>query len=92
MLTKEGHILLTDAYIKPRPCTHACSAPELLSGCPPSPSADCWNLGIMLYQMVAGKYPFFHDDASTIYHNPEHDGCHNFDIFKKLGQSHSKFS
>ena len=66
MLTREGHAVLTVAFIMHRSCKLACIAPELPSGCPPSPSADCWNLGIMIYQMVAGKYPFLHDDEQVL--------------------------
>lgn len=38
-------------------------APEILRGRTESdPKIDVWSLGVMLYSMIMGSYPFSHDD------------------------------
>ncbi|UYV74748.1 TRIB2 [Cordylochernes scorpioides] len=49
---------------------HGCPAyvsPELLEdGCYSGKAADCWSLGIMLYVMLVGRYPFHDADPPTV--------------------------
>jgi serine/threonine-protein kinase len=46
--TKTGIVLGTPAYL----------APEVITGEKPSPRSDVYALGIMLYEMLAGRLPF----------------------------------
>jgi len=43
-------------------------APEILNGQPITAQADIWALGVMLYEMVAGKRPFIADNMSALFH------------------------
>lgn len=52
-LTRQGQVLGTPAYL----------APELVAGRPAVPPADVYALGIMLYELLAGRRPF--DESST---------------------------
>ncbi|XP_026989673.1 tribbles homolog 1 [Tachysurus fulvidraco] len=52
--------------------THGCPAyvsPEILSGggSYSGKRADAWSLGIMLYTMLAGRYPFHDSDPATLF-------------------------
>ena len=33
-------------------------APEILAGNPYNEKVDCWSLGVMIYKMLSGEYPF----------------------------------
>jgi len=78
LLTTEGHVKLADfGMIKDNMINGArtntfCGtpsyiAPELLTGLPYDGSVDWWALGILLYQMMAGRSPFDHDDDDILF-------------------------
>ena len=55
-LTEEGVIVGTIAYL----------APEILQGQPASPSSDLYALGVMLYELAAGRPPFAGDNLLAV--------------------------
>ena len=55
-LTKEGHVLGTVPYM----------APEQLRGTPLDARSDLFALGVILYEMVAGRHPFSGDSSVEI--------------------------
>ena len=36
-------------------------APEILTESSYGPKKDCWALGIILYELLSGNIPFYHD-------------------------------
>lgn len=39
-----------------------CTAPEALQGNNYSPRMDVWSLGVLVFLMISGTYPFYSDD------------------------------
>ncbi|MGN6110943.1 MAG: protein kinase domain-containing protein [Kofleriaceae bacterium] len=70
MVARDGRVLLLDfglvADLGDEPTselagTRAYMAPELASGIAPEPAADWYAVGIMLYELLAGRLPFTGD-------------------------------
>ena len=54
--TRTGMSLGTPAYM----------APELLAGAPASPASDAWALGVMLFELLAGRRPHSADTLGAL--------------------------
>ncbi|KAJ3608948.1 hypothetical protein NHX12_023476 [Muraenolepis orangiensis] len=60
--------------------THGCPAyvsPEVLSGSAPysGKMADMWSLGVMLYTMLVGRYPFHDPDPAALFSKIRRGQC-----------------
>ncbi|XP_061615792.1 tribbles homolog 1 [Phyllopteryx taeniolatus] len=60
--------------------THGCPAyvsPEILSGAAPysGKMADMWSLGVVLYTMLAGRYPFHDADPAALFSKIRRGHC-----------------
>jgi serine/threonine protein kinase/tetratricopeptide (TPR) repeat protein len=55
LLSKPGHVIGTMPYM----------SPEQVQGQPLTPSSDIFSLGIVLYEMLAGKHPFRDKSAAV---------------------------
>ena len=83
LIDESGHILLTDFGVAKkmsaeRTATFAGTllycAPEVLKGEPHTDAIDWWGVGVMLFEMVAGRHPYnTGSDMSTIRLIVEHD-------------------
>ena len=41
-------------------------APEVLRGAPPSPASDIYALGVLLFRLIGGSYPYAADNLATL--------------------------
>ncbi len=62
-LTQAGSVMGTASYF----------SPEQAQGAQPDPRSDLYSLGIVLYEMVAGKPPFGGDNPVSIAYKQVHD-------------------
>ncbi|XP_028317302.1 tribbles homolog 1 [Gouania willdenowi] len=72
--------VLEDANDDSMSDTHGCPAyvsPEILSGATPysGKMADMWSLGVMLYTMLVGRYPFHDPDPATLFSKIRRGQC-----------------
>ena len=83
LLTAGGHIKLVNlgtAKVKIRNSTRTTTvcrtpaniSPEMLTGLPYGGSVDWWCLGILLFQMTAGRSPFDHQDDDILFNMIQH--------------------
>jgi serine/threonine protein kinase len=42
-------------------------APEILLGKPYTPAVDVWSIGVILYTLLIGSFPFANDDQQTLF-------------------------
>jgi serine/threonine-protein kinase len=62
-LTQAGSVMGTASYF----------SPEQAQGAQPDPRSDLYSLGIVMYEMVAGKPPFTGENAVSIAYKQVHD-------------------
>lgn len=55
--TEVGTMMGTPAYM----------SPEMIQGAEADPRSDVWALGIMLFELIAGRYPFDERDAPALF-------------------------
>jgi hypothetical protein len=68
-LTQTGMVLGTPSYL----------SPELLQGAKVDPRADMWAVGVILYEMLAGRRPFESKTTASLLHKIMHDPPPPFD-------------
>ncbi|MEZ5063471.1 MAG: serine/threonine-protein kinase [bacterium] len=56
MIEDGGRVVLMD--FAPGSATPLCAAPELLAGHPGTERADVWGIGVVLFHLATGEYPF----------------------------------
>jgi serum/glucocorticoid-regulated kinase 2 len=81
LMDKNGHVHLTDFGLSKEGVNDNFSgaetfcgtaeyvAPELLQQKPYGKAADWWSFGILLYEMIVGKTPFFSRNRSQMFHS-----------------------
>ena len=68
LLEDEGHEVAETELTRfgGRAMTLDCAAPEQITGSPVSIATDVWALGILLYELVAGRKPFRSDTRAAL--------------------------
>lgn len=78
LIDEEGHVRLTDFGLSKESTgfhtyticgTPEFMAPEILQKQGYSDEVDCWALGVLLYEMLVGKHPFYHPNQMQMYNN-----------------------
>ncbi|KAI8895657.1 kinase-like domain-containing protein [Globomyces pollinis-pini] len=77
LINAQGHVKITDygfAKVVPDQTWTLCGtpdylAPEIIQSKGYGRAVDWWALGILIYEMVAGYPPFYHDDPMKLYEN-----------------------
>jgi serine/threonine protein kinase len=49
--------------------TPLCMAPEVMNGVPYTYKADLWSVGVNLFQLITGVFPFFARNKPELIHN-----------------------
>ena len=65
---KEATMLLVETHLGAILGTARYMSPEQVRGAPAGKTADIWSLGVVLYEMLAGRAPFTGETAKEVMH------------------------